>query len=119
MSSRLQVGTQLVCEYVSNVAHLFRLQPRVIIQENSDEIAGCDSGGHNVIPLQDTLPVVSVPLLEPDPDAPLDLSAAVAAVYERGGYADLIDYRWPPPPPKLSEAEAIWLDERLQEQEVR
>jgi hypothetical protein len=60
-----------------------------------------------------------VPLLEPDPDVPLDLSAAVAAVYERGGYADLIDYRRPPPPPKLSEAEATWLDERLKEQGLR
>lgn len=66
--------------------------------------------------LQDPLPVVPVPLLEPDPDAPLDLSAAVAAAYERGGYADLIDYRRPPPRPSLSEAEATWLDERLQEQ---
>lgn len=71
------------------------------------------------IQLQDPLPVLPVPLLEPDPDVPLDLGAAVAAVYERGGYADLIDYRRPPPPPPLSEAEAQWLDERLREQGLR
>ncbi len=71
------------------------------------------------IQLQDTLPVLPVPLLEPDPDVALDLGAAVAAVYERGGYADLIDYRRPLPPPPLSEAEALWLDERLREQGLR
>ena len=71
------------------------------------------------IQFEDTLPVIPVPLLEPDPDVPLDLSAAVAAVYERGGYADLIDYRRPPPPPKLSESEEMWLDGRLREQGLR
>lgn len=71
------------------------------------------------IQLRDTLPMLPVPLLEPDPDVPLDLSAAVAAIYERGGYADLIDYRRPPPPPILSEAETTWLDERLREQGLR
>jgi hypothetical protein len=54
------------------------------------------------IQFQDALPTVPVPLIEPDPDATLDLAAAVAAVYERGGYATLIDYRRPPPPPKLA-----------------
>jgi hypothetical protein len=71
------------------------------------------------IHLQDSLPVPPVPLLEPDPDVPLDLGAVVAAVYERGAYADLIDYRRPPPPPELSEDEVLWLDTRLREQGVR
>ena len=65
------------------------------------------------IRFQDRLPVLPVPLLEPDPDVALDMPAAVAAVYERGGYADLIDYRRSPPPPALSEPEMAWLDERL------
>lgn len=65
--------------------------------------------------LSDRLPVLPVPLLEPDPDVALDLSTAVAAVYERGGYASLIDYRQPPPPPDLSTDEARWLDEHLRE----
>lgn len=71
------------------------------------------------IQLQDRLPTVPVPLSQPDPDASLDLAAAVAAVYERGGYASLIDYRRPPPPPKLSEVDALWLDRWLRQQEIR
>jgi hypothetical protein len=50
------------------------------------------------IQLQDDLPLLPVPLLEPDPDVPLDLAAVVADVYERGGYTSIIDYSQPPPP---------------------
>jgi len=71
------------------------------------------------IQLREKLPTVPVPLLEPDPDAPLDLAAILAAVYERGGYARLIDYSQPPPPPRLSDAEAAWLDEYLRAQKAR
>ena len=65
------------------------------------------------IQLCDILPTIPVPLVEPDPDVALDLGAVVAAVYERGGYATLIDYSQPPTPPSLSEAESAWLDDRL------
>jgi hypothetical protein len=65
------------------------------------------------IQLGEELPVIPVPLLAPDPDAPLDLSAAVAAVYERGGYADLIDYSQSPPPPKMETADSDLVDEVL------
>jgi len=65
------------------------------------------------VQLRERLPVLPVPLLEPDPDVPLDLGAVVAAVYQRGAYGRLIDYCEPPPPPPLSEAEAAWLEERL------
>ncbi len=61
------------------------------------------------------LPVLPVPLLEPDADAPLDLGAAVASVYERGPYARTIDYREPPPPPPLASDEAAWVEERLRQ----
>jgi hypothetical protein len=71
------------------------------------------------IQLRDRLPTVPVPLLERDPDAPLDLAGVVAAVYERGAYARLIDYCQPPPPPPLSDAEAAWLDEHLRAQKAR
>jgi len=71
------------------------------------------------IRLQQNLPLIPVPLQEPDPDAPLDLSAALAAIYERAGYATLIDYHRPPPPPKLAEADLIWIDDLLREQEIR
>lgn len=67
------------------------------------------------IALEDPLPVLPVPLLEPDPDAALDLGAAVASVYERGAFGIQIDYRQAPPPP-IDEAEAEWLDQHLQAQ---
>lgn len=57
------------------------------------------------IQLWDRLPVVPMPLLQPDPDVPLDLAAVVASVYERGAYAQQIAYHQSPPPP-LSNAEA-------------
>jgi hypothetical protein len=67
------------------------------------------------IQLRDPLPVLPVPLRDPDPDVPLDLGALVAAVYERGRYADQINYREPPPPPPLSPEEQAWLDDLLRE----
>jgi hypothetical protein len=70
------------------------------------------------IQLADSLPTIPIPLLEPDPDAALDLGAVVAAVYERGGYATLIDYSRPPPPP-LTDSEAAWLDEFLRGHQAR
>lgn len=74
-----------------------------------------------VWPLQlwDRLPVLPVPLLEPDPDVALDLGAAVAAVYERGGYASIIDYRQSPPLPHLADDEARWLDDLLRQRGLR
>lgn len=71
------------------------------------------------IQLADKLPVLPVPLLEPDPDVPLDLGAAVAAVYERGAYAPQIDYCQSPPLPALTEAETVWLDGLLRERGLR
>ena len=71
------------------------------------------------IQLWDKLSVLPVPLRAPDPDAALDLGAALAAIYERGAYAMLIDYRRPPPPPPLSDAEQQWLDTRLKQQGKR
>lgn len=65
------------------------------------------------IQLPEPLPILPVPLLEPDPDIPLDLGGVVAAVYERGGNADLIDYTQNPPPPDLDEETAAWVDTRL------
>ena len=65
------------------------------------------------IALDDTLPIIPVPLLEPDPDVLLDLGAVVASVYERGGYDARINYREEVPPPSLSEEEAAWVKELL------
>ncbi|MFN8493627.1 MAG: DUF4058 family protein [Caldilineaceae bacterium] len=55
------------------------------------------------------LPVIPVPLLEPEPDVPLDLGEVVASVYERGGYDARIDYAQPVPPPALSAEESTWV----------
>ncbi len=71
------------------------------------------------IQLRDKLPAIPVPLREPDADVMLELAAVVASVYERGGYATIIDYRQPPPPPPLIEEETAWLNEYLQKQGAR
>jgi hypothetical protein len=68
------------------------------------------------IPLQEALPLIPVPLLEPDPDAVLDLGAVVASVYERGGYEDRIDYGETPPPPPLTDEETAWVQLLLRDQ---
>jgi hypothetical protein len=65
------------------------------------------------IQLADRLPVAPVPLLAPDPDVPLDLGAAMAAVYQRAAYDRRLDYRRRPPAPPLTAAETAWLEERL------
>jgi len=58
--------------------------------------------------LSEPLPVLPVPLLEPDPDVPLDLGACVASVYERGAYASQIDYSKPTLPPlSAADTEAV------------
>ena len=71
------------------------------------------------IQLSEKLPVIPIPLREPDPDVPLDLGAIVASIYERGGYASLIDYHQPPPPPPLSPDESVWLEALLGQAGVR
>jgi len=77
--------------------------------------------GVQVWPIQlwDKLPVIPVPLREPDPDAVIDLPSIVPRVYDDGGYDLLIDYRQPPPPPDLAPAEAEWLEGFLAAQAVR
>lgn len=71
------------------------------------------------IQLWEKLPVLPVPLLAPDLDVTVDLGAVVAAVYERGAYARLIDYHRPPLPPALPATETAWLDTHLRAQQRR
>ena len=42
-------------------------------------------------------------------DVPLDLSAIVASVYERGAYGVRINYAEPPPSPPLTQDETEWM----------
>ncbi|MBX3002234.1 MAG: DUF4058 family protein [Caldilineaceae bacterium] len=65
--------------------------------------------------LNQPLPVIPVPLLDPDPDAPLELNAAIHAVYSRAGYSWRLDYSHPVPDPPLRAEMAAWLDQRLSE----
>ncbi|MEM7131443.1 MAG: DUF4058 family protein [Chloroflexota bacterium] len=71
------------------------------------------------IQFQNTLPAIPIPLTVPDEDVMVDLAVALADVYERGGYATLIDYNRPPPLPQLSEEDAVWLNKCLHEQGVK
>ena len=71
------------------------------------------------IRLEQELPRVPVPVLEPDPDVPLDLGAVVASVYERGAYARKLDYRQPPPPPPLTAEATAWVEALLREKGLR
>ncbi len=63
--------------------------------------------------LNQALPLLPAPLLPPDPDATLDLGAAVQSVYASARYEMRIDYGGPPPPPELRPAMAAWLEESL------
>ncbi len=71
-----------------------------------------------VLQLPDPLPILPVPLRDPDPDTLLDLPGVLADVYERGGYDRLIDYGQDVPPPSLSETEAAWVRDLLGRQAV-
>jgi Protein of unknown function (DUF4058) len=71
------------------------------------------------IQLRDPLPTVPVPVLEPDPDALLDLGAAMTSAYERGAFSRKINYQRPPPPPPLSVEEAAWVEEVLRSRRSR
>lgn len=58
--------------------------------------------------------VLPVPLAAPDGDVPLDLQAALGAIYEEAAYDLSVDYSQLPPPPAFSEAEANWIQAQAQ-----
>lgn len=59
--------------------------------------------------LPDTLPVLPVPLAGSDPDALLDLGAALREIYHRNRYDLMVDYQGSPPPPALNDSRKDWL----------
>jgi uncharacterized protein DUF4058 len=61
---------------------------------------------------RDSIPVMPVPLLDPDPDAPIDLGLAIRKIYERASYDLRIDYRGDPPPPAIPPGDLAWLREQ-------
>jgi hypothetical protein len=58
-------------------------------------------------------------LLEPDPDVPLDVNAAVQNVYQLADYDLRINYHQPAPPPELRPAMAEWVKGLLMEKVKR
>jgi hypothetical protein len=64
------------------------------------------------------IPVVDIPLRDPDPDVPLDMAAVLRAVYDDGAYDLSIDYRHDPSPP-LTGADASWANRLLREKGLR
>ncbi len=67
--------------------------------------------------LQESLPVLPVPLRDPHPDVPLDLKAALDTVYDEARYDLTIDYRQPPPDPELSEGDKHWMSKLMDERQ--
>ena len=66
------------------------------------------------VPLQERLPVISIPLRPTDADVPLDLQALLDQCYHNGGYDEDIDYSADPEPP-LNAEDAHWADVLLRQ----
>jgi hypothetical protein len=64
------------------------------------------------------LPVIPVPLSDPDPDLSLDLQPLLDGIYELGRYHERIDYTRPLAP-ALSEADEAWFREQLHDRPAR
>lgn len=61
------------------------------------------------------LPVVAVPLRDPDPDIALDLGACMTTIYDEAAYDLSIDHSQPPPQPAFDEETQAWMAELLHE----
>lgn len=68
--------------------------------------------------LQEQIPAFLLPLRRGDTERLVDLQALIHGVYDRAGFDLAIDYNCKPIPP-LSEADAIWANELLQQQGLR
>ena len=68
--------------------------------------------------LQEPLKVVGIPLLAPDPDAPLNLQEALSLAYDRAAYDATVDYT-KPPIPALLPALAKWSNKLLKQKKLR
>lgn len=86
--------------------------PRIPNVPYSVTLTRAHSGVVNIwtIGLQDQLPIIPIPLRDPDADVVLDLSSALRDIYEEAAYDLSIDYSQPPP---LSESETKWIENLL------
>jgi hypothetical protein len=64
--------------------------------------------------VRDPLPTIAVAVSPGQPDVPLDLQAIIEALFERYRYAELLDYRRPPPAPAFSLDDASWVAAQVQ-----
>lgn len=75
--------------------------------------AGADSLQAWPVQVTEPLPVVAVPLRDPDPDLPLDLGACMKRLYDEAAYDLSIDYSQKPPPPAFDEQTQHWIETLL------
>jgi len=57
--------------------------------------------------------MVPIPLREPEPDVPLELTPALNSIYDEAAYELSVNYTETPPPPPLSPAEEAWMKKLL------
>jgi hypothetical protein len=62
--------------------------------------------------LKQPLPTIPIPLLPRDDEPSVDLQKVFESAFERGRYADVLDYG-KEPKAKLSKRDAVWLKQRL------
>ncbi len=77
--------------------------------------AGTNRAAYYSVNVQDKLPVLPVPLSDPDPDVLLDLNKAMDIIFERSLYHLSIDYKKSPPPPAFSEEERLWIQKLVEQ----
>lgn len=61
------------------------------------------------VDVKEPLPVIPIPLKQPDRDSSLDLAKAFNDLYEQGVFERSVDYSEAPPPPAFSEEEVEWM----------
>ena len=59
--------------------------------------------------IRDALPSLPIPLRDGDDDAVVNLGEAFNTAFERGQYADFIDYSENLPPPPINESDSAWI----------
>lgn len=67
--------------------------------------------------VNEALPVLPVPLVEPDADVKLDLKQALDLIYERSLYQLSIDYKKDAPPPEFNPETQDWIREVITQAE--
>jgi len=66
------------------------------------------------VDMRDRLPIISIPVREPDDDLPLDLQRALDIAYDRAGYGEMTDYNGRVPDPPLKDADQAWVERAVE-----